>query len=65
MFAEKSTELQRRGKRLARAGKKVGYFKPNFDDRYSTDEIVTHDGGRVPAINIGHSLELFSFTDMV
>jgi thymidine kinase len=52
MFAEKSTELQRRGRRLERAGKKVGYFKPEFDDRYSKDELVTHNGERVPAINI-------------
>lgn len=52
MFSEKSTELQRRGRRLKRAGKKVGFFKPDFDDRYSFDELVTHNGERVPAINI-------------
>lgn len=52
MFSEKSTELQRRGKRLKRAGKKVAYFKPDFDNRYSEDEIVTHDGQKVPSINI-------------
>lgn len=52
MFSEKSTELQRRGKRLKRAGKKVVYFKPDIDNRYSENEIVTHDGFKVPAINI-------------
>jgi thymidine kinase len=52
MFSEKSTELQRRGKRLKRAGKKVAYFKPDFDDRYSVDEIVTHDGQKVKCTNI-------------
>lgn len=52
MFAEKSTELQRRGKRLERAGKKVLYVKPDFDNRYSEDEIVTHDGARVKAVNV-------------
>jgi thymidine kinase len=52
MFAEKSTELLRRGRRLKRAGKKVGYFKPHFDNRYSEDELVTHDNDRVPAISI-------------
>ncbi|MCY8256426.1 thymidine kinase [Bacillus spizizenii] len=52
MFAEKSTELQRRGRRLERAGKKVGYFKPDFDTRYSENELVTHDGEKVPAINV-------------
>jgi thymidine kinase len=52
MFSEKSTELQRRGKRLERAGKKVAYFKPDFDNRYSENEIVTHDGKKVVAKNI-------------
>lgn len=52
MFSEKSTELQRRGKRLERAGKKVIYFKPEMDDRYSENELVTHDGARVPAVNV-------------
>lgn len=56
MFSEKSTELQRRGRRLERAGKKVAYFKPDFDDRYSVNELVTHDGGKVPAINIKTSI---------
>jgi thymidine kinase len=52
MFSEKTTELQRRGKRLTRAGKKVIYFKPDFDNRYSENEIVSHDGKRVPAYNL-------------
>jgi len=52
MFAEKSTELQRRGKRLKRAGKNVLYVKPDFDNRYSEEELVTHDGQRVPALSI-------------
>lgn len=52
MFAEKSTELQRRGKRLKRAGKEVLYYKPDFDTRYSEDFLVTHDGLKVPALNL-------------
>jgi thymidine kinase len=52
MFAEKSTELQRRGKRLKRAGKEVLYIKPDFDNRYSEEEIVTHDGKTVPALSL-------------
>ena len=58
MFAEKSTELQRRGRRLKRAGKKVAYFKPEMDDRYSKDQIVTHDGASVDAINIKENAPL-------
>lgn len=52
MFAEKSTELLRRGKRLQRAGKSVLYVKPKLDTRYSDTEIVTHDGNKVEAITI-------------
>ncbi|MDQ0976675.1 thymidine kinase [Neobacillus niacini] len=63
MFAEKSTELQRRGRRLERAGKTVAYFKPNFDTRYSENEIVTHNGEKVHAFNIEVSMpdELLDF----
>lgn len=52
MFAEKSTELLRRGKRLHRAGKNVLYIKPKLDTRYSESEIVTHDGTKVEALTI-------------
>lgn len=58
MFAEKTTELQRRGRRLKRAGKRVAYFKPAMDTRYSENEIVTHDGAKVGAININENAPL-------
>lgn len=64
MFSEKSTELLRRGKRLERAGKKVAYFKPDMDTRYSSNELVTHDGDKVPATNLNTNLPeglLFEF----
>ncbi|WP_367304587.1 thymidine kinase [Bacillus pumilus] len=52
MFAEKSTALQRHGKRFMLAGKKVVFLKPSIDNRYSEDFIVTHDGKKVEALNI-------------
>lgn len=52
MFAEKSTALQRHGKRFMLAGKKVVFLKPSIDNRYSEDFIVTHDGKKVEAINV-------------
>lgn len=61
MFAEKSTELLRRGRRLKRAGKEVGYFKPAFDNRYSEHEIVTHNGERVPAYSLDQAITMKSF----
>jgi thymidine kinase len=65
MFAEKSTELQRRGRRLQRAGLSVKYFKPDFDDRYSENEIVTHDGTKVTCENVPVDLPevLYSLVD--
>ncbi|PEL24341.1 thymidine kinase [Bacillus toyonensis] len=52
MFAEKSTELQRRGKRLKRAGRRVLYVRPDSDTRYSETQLMTHDGQAVEAITI-------------
>jgi thymidine kinase len=52
MFSGKSTELQRQGKRHILRGDRVLFIKPRIDNRYSEDEIVTHDGNRVKAINV-------------
>lgn len=64
MFSGKSTLLQQQGRRHFCANQKVVYVKPSLDNRYSDDEIVTHDGKSVSAINIESSLkeypELFS-----
>lgn len=59
MYAEKTTALQRHGKRYMLAGKKVVFLKPAIDDRYSEDEIVTHDGQKVKAINVEWRTHLF------
>src|ERR1039457_2948493 len=42
MFSGKSEELIRRLRRAMIARKRVEVFKPAIDDRYSTDEIVSH-----------------------
>lgn len=52
MFSGKSTELQRQGHRHLLAGHNVVFVKPQMDDRYSEDEIVTHDGRTVTAKNV-------------
>lgn len=52
MFSGKSTELQRQGKRHELRGHSVLYVKPKMDNRYSEDEIVTHDGEKIKAISI-------------
>lgn len=43
MFAGKSEEIIRRVRRLEYAKKKVVCFKPKIDDRYSEDEICSHN----------------------
>lgn len=43
MFAGKSEEIIRRVKRIEYAKKKVLCFKPSIDNRYSKDEIVSHN----------------------
>ena len=53
MFSGKSTMLINQGEKHAKAGQRVLYIKPSFDNRYSENEIVTHDGIKVPAINVG------------
>jgi thymidine kinase len=52
MFAEKSTNLQRQGKRHMLAGKKVIFLKPAIDDRYGNEWVTTHDGQSIKALNI-------------
>jgi thymidine kinase len=42
MFSGKSEELMRRLRRAMIARKRVQVFKPIIDDRYSSDEIVSH-----------------------
>lgn len=52
MFSGKSTELLRQGQKHLLAGHKVLFIKPQMDNRYSDDEIVTHDGQKVQSINL-------------
>lgn len=56
MFSGKSTELKRLIRRYKRAGKKCGLFKPLYDDRYSTNQVIDHDGNGMDSINF-QSLE--------
>ena len=47
MFSGKSEELMRRLRRSIIARKRVQVFKPSIDDRYSSDEIVSHSDLRM------------------
>lgn len=59
MFAGKTEELLRRIRRIEFAKKKVVVFKPEIDNRYSNDEIVSHNKSHVKSINIKSSDEVF------
>lgn len=52
MYSSKTLMLIAQLKKEAIAGKKIMVFKPDIDDRYATDEIVTHDGENLHANSI-------------
>lgn len=52
MFAEKSTLLMSQLRKEVIAGKRTMVFKPDIDDRYHTDNIMTHDGDSLHAYSI-------------
>lgn len=58
MFAGKSEELIRRIKRIEYAKKKVIVFKPQIDNRYSEDEVVSHNKRKTKCYNLSHSSEV-------
>lgn len=49
MFGSKTTRLIAALERYKYQGKTISAFKPMIDDRYSSGEIVTHNGGRIRA----------------
>ena len=58
MFAGKTEELIRRVKRMDYAKKNYIIFKPVIDNRYSVDEVVSHNKKKTGAINIQHGSEI-------
>jgi thymidine kinase len=49
MFSGKTEELMRRLRRVGYARKTAILVKPAIDDRYSVDEVVSHEGQRMAA----------------
>lgn len=58
MFAGKTEELIRRINVLSYARKNILVFKPKIDDRYSTTEIASHAGSKIPCIVISEAKEI-------
>ncbi len=59
MYSGKSEELIRRLKRAEIARQKIQVFKPGIDDRYSIDEVVSHNGEKLRGECIQSSQEIF------
>ncbi|MFX3624416.1 MAG: thymidine kinase [Ectobacillus sp.] len=55
MFSGKSEELIRRVRRTQFAKQKAIVFKPSIDNRYSEEDVVSHNGAKVNAIPVASS----------
>jgi thymidine kinase len=58
MFSGKSEELIRRLRRAMIARQKVQAFKPEIDDRFSPDDIVSHDERRIECEKVRSAEEI-------
>lgn len=61
MFAGKSEELIRRIKRIEYAKKKVIVFKPLIDNRYSENEVVSHNKRKTKCYNLSTSSDVYEY----
>ena len=58
MFSGKTEELIRRIVRAQIAKQKTAIFKPQLDDRYSSENIVSHNNRKIKSIIIASPLEI-------
>jgi thymidine kinase len=63
MFSGKSEELIRRLRRAIIARQKVQAFKPEMDDRYSPDDIVSHDERRIECTKVKRAAEILDLVE--
>jgi thymidine kinase len=63
MYAGKTEELIRRVKRLEFAKQNVIVFKPQIDNRYAPDEVVSHNNSRTRSINITAASEIMEYVN--
>jgi thymidine kinase len=60
MFSGKSEELIRRLRRAIIGRQKVQAFKPEMDDRYGSDDIVSHDARRIDCTKVKTALDILT-----
>lgn len=63
MYAGKTEELLRRVRRIEYAKKTVIVFKPKLDNRFSDNEVVSHNNKRVKSINIVDAQDILNHID--
>jgi len=59
MFSGKTEELLRRIRLATYAKRKVALFKPMLDNRYSENEVVSHNRTSLPAINVARAGDIW------
>jgi len=64
MYAGKTEELLRRVRRIEYAKKDVIVFKPLIDNRYSNDEVVSHNRTSTKSLNIKKSMDIYDHIDI-
>ncbi|MCK4552435.1 MAG: thymidine kinase [Tenericutes bacterium] len=64
MFAGKTEELIRRIRRLQFANQNIIVFKPAIDNRYASNEVVSHNDSRTQSINISKASEIMKHVTM-
>ncbi|PAE25950.1 thymidine kinase [Bacillus sp. 7894-2] len=69
MFSGKSEELIRRVRRAQFAKQQIAVFKPQIDNRYSDEAVVSHNGTSVIAKPLTQSTDIFKYitseTDLI
>ena len=63
MFSGKTEELLRRIKRAKIAKQEVLLFKPQIDNRYSENNVVSHDANQLMSIPISNSMQILEYTE--
>ncbi|MFD2446796.1 thymidine kinase [Bacillus sp. CGMCC 1.16607] len=61
MFSGKSEELIRRVRRTQFAKQKIVVFKPQLDNRYAEEAVVSHNGSSFDAKPIARSTDIFKY----
>ena len=59
MFGSKTTRLMAAVDRYRYQNRNVIAFKPSMDDRYDVSDIVTHNGGKIPALTVRDAEDIY------